>query len=47
MGSFNTFNHTNFFGPAGVNGAIDSTSFGRVVNVAAPRLMQVALKSRF
>jgi len=47
MESFNTFNHTNFFGPAAVNGDIDSTLFGQVVNAAPPRLMQVALKFTF
>lgn len=45
--AFNTFNHTNFFGPAAVNGNIDSTLFGQVVNAAAPRLMQAALKFMF
>ena len=38
MESFNTFNHTNFFGPAAVNGDIDSTLFGQVVNAAPPRI---------
>ena len=47
MESFNTFNHTNFFGPAAVNGDIDSTLFGQVVNAAPPRLMQAALKFTF
>ena len=45
--SFNTFNHTQFFGPAAVNGNIDSPLFGRVVKAASPRLMQVALKFTF
>ena len=45
--TFNTFNHTNFFGPAAVNGDIDSALFGQVVNAAPPRLMQVALKFTF
>jgi len=47
MESFNTFNHTNFFGPAAVNGDIDSTLFGQIVNAAPPRLMQAALKFTF
>jgi hypothetical protein len=45
--AFNAFNHTNFFGPAAVNGDIDSTLFGQVVNAAPPRLMQAALKFLF
>jgi hypothetical protein len=45
--SFNTFNHTQFFGPAAVNGNIDSPLFGQVVKAASPRLMQVALKFTF
>jgi hypothetical protein len=45
--SFNTFNHTQFFGPAAVNGNIDSPLFGQVVKAQPPRLMQVALKFTF
>lgn len=45
--SFNTFNHAQFFGPAAVNGDIDSGLFGSVVKAAPPRLMQVALKFSF
>ena len=45
--AFNAFNHTNFFGPAAVNGDIDSALFGQVVNAAPPRLMQAALKFTF
>jgi len=45
--AFNTFNHTNFFGPAAVNGDISSALFGQVVNAASPRLMQAALKFVF
>ncbi len=45
--AFNAFNHTQFFGPAAVNGDIDSTLFGQVVNAAPPRLMQAALKFTF
>lgn len=47
MEAFNAFNHANFFGPAAVNGNIDSTLFGQVVNAAPPRLMQAALKFMF
>lgn len=45
--TFNTFNHAQFFGPAAVNGNIDSPLFGQVVKAAAPRLMQLALKFTF
>jgi len=45
--TFNTFNHTQFFGPAAVNGNIDSNLFGHVVSAAPPRLMQIALKFTF
>ncbi len=45
--TFNLFNHTQFFGPAAVNGNISSPLFGQVVNAASPRLMQLALKFTF
>jgi hypothetical protein len=45
--TFNTFNHTQFFGPAAVNGDRDSNSFGQVVQAASPRLMQIAAKFSF
>jgi hypothetical protein len=45
--TFNTFNHAQFFGPAAVNGDIDSNLFGQVVKAAPPRLMQFALKLSF
>jgi hypothetical protein len=45
--TFNTFNHTQFFGPAAVNGDVDSDLFGQVTKAASPRLMQVALKFTF
>ena len=45
--TFNTFNHTQFFGPVAVDGDIDSKLFGQAVRAAAPRLMQVALKFTF
>jgi hypothetical protein len=44
---FNVFNHAQFYGPAVVNGNINSSSFGQVVGAAAPRLMQVAVKFLF
>jgi hypothetical protein len=45
--AFNAFNHAQFFGPAAVNGDIDSALFGQVVKAAPPRLMQAALKFTF
>jgi hypothetical protein len=46
--TFNVFNHTQFFGPAAVNGDVGNTNlFGHVVNAAPPRLMQLALKYTF
>jgi hypothetical protein len=45
--TFNTFNHTQFFGPGAVNGDADSALFGRVVKAASPRLAQIALKFTF
>src|SRR6202011_3917733 len=45
--TFNTFNHSQFFGPASVNGDFSSPLFGHVVKAMPPRLMQVALKYTF
>ncbi len=45
--SFNTFNHTQFFGPSAVNGNRDSDLFGQIVKATAPRLVQAALKLTF
>jgi hypothetical protein len=45
--TFNTFNHTQFFGPVAVDGDINSAQFGQIVNAAPPRLMQLALKFTF
>jgi hypothetical protein len=44
---FNVFNHAQFYGPASVNGNINSASFGQVVSAAPPRLMQAAVKFIF
>jgi hypothetical protein len=44
---FNTFNHAQFYGPASVNGNINSSTFGEVVSAASPRLMQAAVKFIF
>jgi hypothetical protein len=45
--SFNTLNHTQFFGPASVNGDIDAALFGQIVKAAPPRLVQAGLKYTF
>jgi hypothetical protein len=45
--TFNIFNTTQFFGPAAVNGNVDTALFGHVVNAAPPRLIQLALKFTF
>jgi hypothetical protein len=45
--TFNTFNHAQFFGPASVQGDIDSSTFGHVIKAQSPRLVQIALKFTF
>jgi hypothetical protein len=45
--TFNTFNHTQFFGPVSVDGDVDSKTFGQVVKAAPPRLVQLAAKILF
>jgi hypothetical protein len=45
--TFNTFNHTQFFGPVAVNGDFGTGTFGQVVKAAPPRLAQFALKFSF
>jgi hypothetical protein len=45
--TFNTFNHAQFFGPAAVDGGVDTKLFGQVVNAAPPRLVQIAAKFTF
>jgi Carboxypeptidase regulatory-like domain len=45
--TFNTFNHSQFFGPASVNGDFSSPLFGKIVKAMSPRLMQLALKYMF
>lgn len=45
--AFNIFNHAQFYGPASVNGNINSPTFGQVVSAAAPRLMQASIKFNF
>ena len=45
--AFNVFNHTQLFGPEAVNGDVDNSLFGKVVNAAPPRLLQLAMKFAF
>jgi hypothetical protein len=47
METFNTFNHAQFFGANSVDGNINDSTFGRVINATSPRLMQAALRFRF
>jgi Carboxypeptidase regulatory-like domain len=55
LDAFNVFNHAQFFGPNSVNANINSSAlvdgntstFGRVVSAAPPRLMQAGLKFVF
>jgi hypothetical protein len=45
--AFNVFNHAQFFGPAAVQGDVDSPLFGSVIKAQPPRLVQIALKINF
>ncbi|MGD1096316.1 MAG: TonB-dependent receptor [Bryobacteraceae bacterium] len=45
--TFNTFNHAQFFGANSVDGNINDSTFGQVINANSPRLMQAALRFRF
>ncbi|HXO31208.1 MAG TPA: carboxypeptidase regulatory-like domain-containing protein [Candidatus Acidoferrales bacterium] len=45
--AFNVFNHAQFFGPQAVDGNIGSSTFGRVISAASPRILQGALKFSF
>jgi len=45
--AFNVFNHAQFYGPAAVNGDINSQKFGEIVSAAAPRLLQLAARFQF
>ena len=45
--AFNVLNHTQFFGPASVEGNIGSATFGQIVSAGAPRLMQVSARFRW
>lgn len=45
--AFNAFNHAQFYGPAAVDGQMESSSFGAIVSASAPRLVQLAMKYSF
>lgn len=45
--AFNVLNHSQFFGPASVEGNIGSGTFGQIVSAGAPRLMQVSARFRW
>jgi hypothetical protein len=46
--AFNAFNHTQFYGPASVDGQVDDTQhFAGFVSAASPRLVQLAAKFTF
>lgn len=46
--AFNAFNHTQFYGPASVDGQVDDTQhFGDIVSAASPRLVQLVAKLNF
>jgi hypothetical protein len=45
--AFNAFNHAQFFGPQAVDGNIDSSTFGNVINATSPRLVQLGFKFLF
>jgi len=44
---FNIFNTAQFYGPATVDGTVQSPTFGQIIGAAPPRLMQIAVKYRF
>ena len=45
--AFNAFNHTQFYGPASVDGQVEDPNFGHIVSAAAPRLIQLVAKLNF
>ena len=44
---FNVFNHSQFYGPATVDGEINDSNFGQIIGSGPPRLVQLAAKFRF
>jgi hypothetical protein len=48
MEGFNSFNHTQFYGPASVDGQVDDThNYGKIVSATSPRLIQIVGKFTF
>ena len=45
--AFNAFNHTQFYGPASVDGQVEDPNFGHIVSTAEPRLVQFVAKFNF
>jgi hypothetical protein len=45
--AFSVFNHSQFFGPASVNGNISSSNFGQIERSTAPRLVQISVRMSF
>lgn len=45
--AFNAFNHTQFYGPASVDGQVEDPNFGHIVSAAPPRLVQLVAKFTF
>ena len=45
--AFNVFNHAQFYGPASIDGQIESSDFGHIKSAASPRLIQIAAKFAF
>jgi hypothetical protein len=45
--AFNVFNHSQFNGPAAIDGNIGSSTFGNAISAAPPRILQGALKFSF
>jgi hypothetical protein len=45
--TFNIWNHAQFFGANSVDGNINDSTFGQVIQAMSPRLIQAALRIRF
>jgi hypothetical protein len=45
--AFNVFNHSQFFGPATINGNLSAANFGQIQAASPPRLMQLVLRLTF
>jgi hypothetical protein len=45
--AFNASNHSQFYGPASVDGQVQDPNFGRIVSADSPRLVQLVVKYEF